>query len=322
MAHIKALDVNGEYSFDLGNFKPLSSGWENYVMGVVHELQELGADIKGFDASFTSDVPIGSGMSSSAALECSLASGLNRLFDLGLNDWQIIKASQKAEHNFVGIKCGIMDQFSSMMGKKDHVMLLDCRSLEYKYYPLKLNDYEILLLNTNVSHALANSEYNLRRATCEEGVHLMKKRFADIRSLRDLNIEMFSEVESILPKDVAIKCKHVIYENERVLLATHALAKNDFKQLGKLMYESHHSLQHDYDVSCPELDYLVDQTKALDYVLGSRMMGGGFGGCTINLIHKNSTSKFIDSISEKYYQKYNVQVTPYLVQVDEGAQII
>ena len=182
--NIQSKDIGNKLSFDLKAFEPLENGWENYVMGVVHELQKLGAQLEGFDGRFGGDVPIGGGMSSSAALECSLAFGLNHLFELGLDQWQLIKASQMAEHNFVGIKCGIMDQFASMMGKKNQVLLLDCRSLEYKYFPCDLGDYQLLLLNTNVSHSLASSEYNTRREECNKGVEIIKAKFPEIKNLR------------------------------------------------------------------------------------------------------------------------------------------
>ncbi len=317
-ATVVASNLNESFSFDLQNFSPLPGGWQNYIMGVVHELQKLNADIHGFDAEFEGDIPIGGGMSSSAALECSLAFALNEMFDLGFDKWQLIKASQMAEHNFVGIKCGIMDQFASMMGKKDQVMLLDCRSLEYSYFPLELGAYQILLLNTNVSHSLASSEYNTRRSECEEGVALLKKENPVISSLRDVSLEQLVSHRDRMPKRIFRRIHHVVSENKRVLEATNALLGNNPDVLGKLVYQSHFSLQNDYEVSSPELDFLVQQTIDKDYILGSRMMGGGFGGCTINIIEKGRVAEFVDKVSVTYRNQFGFHPTPYSVSIENG----
>ena len=310
------------FSFDLQSFAPMEKGWHNYVMGVVHELLELGAGIQGFDAEFEGNVPIGGGMSSSAALECSFAAALNELFVLDLDQWQLIKASQMAEHNFVGIKCGIMDQFASVMGKKDRVMLLDCRSLEFQYFPLELGDYQLLLLNTNVFHSLASSEYNLRRSECEEGVAFLKKTHLGITNLRDATLEQVASSKDIMPEHIFRRCHHVISENQRVLAATRVLLDGNHKALGQLMYQSHFSLQNDYDVSCPELDFLVQQTLEKDYVLGSRMMGGGFGGCTINIVEQIKSEEFVDQVSANYRSQFGFELTPIKVEIEDGAMKI
>ena len=310
------------FSFDLQNFAPIGNGWHNYVMGVVHELQKLGADIVGFDAEFEGDVPIGSGMSSSAALECGFAFALNELFGLGFGQWQLIKASQMAEHNFVGIKCGIMDQFASVMGKKDRVMLLDCRSLEFEYFTFELGGFQLLLLNTNVSHSLATSEYNTRRSECEEGVVFLKKTHPNIINLRDVTLAQLLACKADMPEHIFHRIHHVVSENQRVLAATKALLNGDIKALGKLMYQSHFSLQNDYEVSCPELDFLVQQPLDKDYVLGSRMMGGGFGGCTISIIEKSRLRDFTEQVSENYHKRFGIDLTPIEVAIEDGAKII
>ncbi|MEL7119275.1 MAG: galactokinase [Bacteroidota bacterium] len=320
--NVTAKNLNESYSFDLESFKPLESGWQNYVMGVVHELQKIGAQIKGFDASFEGDVPIGGGMSSSASLECSLAFGLNELFDLGFSKWEIIKAAQLSEHNFVGIKCGIMDQFSSTMGKKDHVILLDCRSLEFEYAPFDLGEYQLLLLNTNVSHALASSEYNTRRAECGQGVEILRKQFPTVGSLRDADVDMLEAVASDMPDVIYKRCKHVITENARVIEAIEALNKGELGKLGQLVNASHESLSKDYEVSCPELDFLADLASQKDYVLGSRMMGGGFGGCTINIVLKEKVEELITEASKKYFEQFSIELTPYSVGIEDGAHIL
>lgn len=307
--NILELDRGTSFSFQLQEYGPEGAGWHNYVMGVVYELQQLGAQIGGFDAEFRGDVPIGAGMSSSAALECSFALALNELFELELDDWQLIRACQRAEHNFVGTKCGIMDQFAGILGEKDKAMLLDCRSLEFEYIPLKLGDHQIVLLNTGVSHSLASSEYNTRRAECEEGVFLLKERFPGLKSLRDVSPGQLNRVGKELPGRIFRRCRHVILENQRVLQAARALKAGDLRKLGALMYASHFSLQKDYEVSCPELDFLVQQASKNEFVLGSRMMGGGFGGCTINLLKSEKADTFIGTVSEAYKKEFGLELT-------------
>jgi len=321
-ATITANNLGESFSFDVTGFSPQPGGWQNYLLGVLHELQKLGGQIPGFEAVFEGDVPIGGGMSSSAALECSFAFALNELFSLGLETLQLIKASQMAEHHFVGIKCGIMDQFASMMGRKDQVLLLDCRSLQHRYFPLELGNHQFLLLNTNVSHSLASSEYNARRAECEEGVALLKRDLPEITNLRDVSLEQLKNSRQKLPEQIFCRCHHVVSENKRVLDATGAMLANDPAALGALIYQSHFSLQNDYEVSCPELDFLVQQTLDKPYILGSRMMGGGFGGCTINVIEKNRVSEFVDAIAKNYRTRFGLDLTPYLVSIEDGTAVI
>lgn len=321
-AAVTAANLGETFSFDLQNYSRLESGWQNYIMGVVHELQKLGAIIPGFEAEFDGDVPIGGGMSSSAALECSFAYALNELFDLGFHRMELIKASQMAEHHFVGIKCGIMDQFASVMGKKGQVILLDCRTLEYHYYPLELGEHQLLLLNTNVSHALASSAYNTRRAECEEGVALLREEFPAIIKLRDINLEQLTSRKERLPERIFRRCHHIVSENQRVQNATRALLQGNQEQLGQLLYQSHFSLQNDFEVSCPELDFLVKATLDKEFILGSRMMGGGFGGCTINIIEKSEVDTFIDQISDSYREQFGLELTPYTVSIEDGTRVV
>ena len=261
-------------------------------------------------------------MSSSAALECSLAFGLNELFSAGLDDWQLIKICQLAEHKYVGTKCGIMDQFASIMGKKDQAIKLDCRSLEFQYIPLDLKDYEILLLNSSVSHSLADSEYNKRRAECEEGLSILAKQDASIQSFRDLNEHLLSNFNSKLPKHILNRCRHVVTENQRVIDAVASLHSGNINRLGELLYQSHHSLSKSYEVSCKELDFLVEKTIDNHHILGSRMMGGGFGGCTLNIIHKSASKAFIEEAYQSYKDKFGLELLPYKVAIADGAKII
>ena len=318
---VVASNLKEKFSFQLSAFQALENGWQNYIMGVVHELQQLGAKLTGFDCEFEGNVPIGSGMSSSASLECSLAYGLNALFDLGLDKWQLIKACQMAEHHFVGIQCGIMDQFASMMGKANQLMLLDCRSLEYEYYPLDLGQYELLLLNTNVTHSLADSQYNRRRADCEAGVALLQKNYPNIKNLRDVSLDELTAVEDTVPERIFRRCHHVVSENWRVQQATYALIKGQHSQLGQLLYQSHFSLQNDYEVSCPELDFLVKKSLQKDYILGSRMMGGGFGGCTINIIAQKLKPQYVEEISLVYHKCFGIDLEAYSVSIEDGAKL-
>jgi galactokinase len=244
------------------------------------------------------------------------------LFQLGFDKWQLIKASQMAEHNFVGIKCGIMDQFASVMGKKDHVMMLDCRSLEFEYYPFDLGDYQIVLLNTKVSHSLASSEYNTRRSECEEGVAIIKQTLPEIKNLRDVELSWLEKNKDLFAPKIYDRCHHVVAENYRVLKTTEALKNKDFQTVGNLVYSSHDSLQTKYEVSCLELDFLVEYHKRNDNVLGSRMMGGGFGGCTINIVKKSHVNKFIDSSAIAYRNQFEIDLEPYLVTIEDGAKNI
>ena len=317
-----ALNIGEVAYFDLTNFKPLESGWQNYMMGVVHELQKIGGKLTGFDCEFGGNVPIGSGMSSSASLECSFAFALNELFELGFDKWQLIKAAQMAEHHFVGIKCGIMDQFASMMGKKDQVMLLDCRSLEFEYFPLDLGDYQLLLLNTNVSHSLADSEYNKRRTECEVGVKIIQEKYPTVKNLRDVTLDQLSAFKSTMPLTIFKRCYHVVGENQRVIAATEAMKNKDHQLLGELVYQSHFSLQNNYEVSCTELDFLVQLTLDKTYILGSRMMGGGFGGCTISILKKDMVGIFKTYAAKAYQERFGKDLTPYIVAIEDGAKVL
>ncbi len=320
--NIYAKDYDERYSFNLNQYSALPGGWQNYIMGVVHEVQKLGGVLSGFDGEFEGDIPIGGGMSSSAALESSLAVGLNELFDLGLDAMELIKIGQMAEHNFVGIKCGIMDQFASVMGKKNHVILLDTGTLDYQYIPFELGDYQLLLLNSNVSHTLASSEYNTRREECLEATELLQTKFPQIDSLRDVTLEMLEQFIDEMPAKIYSRSRHVISENRRVHLATNALLNRDFKTLGDALYASHSSLKNDYEVSCVELDFLVELGLDKEHVLGSRIMGGGFGGCTINIVHERYVDAFIDFASREYFDRFRIDPTPYRLTIEAGAGIV
>lgn len=318
---VYSANFDTQFSFDLTSVKPSEQQWENYILGVIHEIQLVSDKLEGFDCVLDSNIPVGSGISSSAALECGLAFGLNELFGLGLSKLTIVEIGQRAEHNYVGTKCGIMDQFASVMSIAGHVILLDCQSLEYSYVPLQIEPYKILLLNTNVSHNLASGEYNVRRSQCEEGVAVIQKKYSEVKSLRDVSPEMLAEFKAELPAVIYNRCSYVVDEKVRVLATVEALKNNQLDVMGKNMYETHSGLQHLYEVSCPELDFLVDFSKKHDEVIGARVMGGGFGGCTINIVHKDFVAQFTSEASKAYFEKFNIKLTAFEANPSEGTSI-
>ncbi len=315
-----ALDLNESGEFFLDNFRR-SEGWINYIIGVFAELSKKGVKVEGTDILFSGNVPLGSGMSSSAALECALATGLNYLYNGNLSQIDLALVSQAAEHNFAGVKCGIMDQYASVFGKKNKVIKLDCRTLEHIYYDFDFADYLILLCDTNVKHTLASSEYNTRRSQCERGVEIIKRKYPNIKNLRDVDIEMIESCKDEMDEIIYKRCRYVIDENNRVEKACEMLEMKNFKAFGELMYKSHEGLRDMYEVSCSELDFLVEETLKHSYVLGARMMGGGFGGCTINLIHKDYVDEFVNIASQKYFDEFKKEMKNYIVRVGDGARI-
>lgn len=318
---VYSLNNNETLTFSLTNIVKSPLNWENYILGVLHELLLRTDKILGFDCIIQSNLPIGSGLSSSAALECGLASGLNSLFDLGLSKEDIVVLSRAAEHNYVGTKCGIMDQYASVMSKAGFVIMLDCKSLESKFIPLNLLDYKLVLLNTNISHSLADSEYNTRLHECMEGLQMIQKNHPQTESLRDVSRAMLEEVKEKIDEVIYNRCDYILEENDRVIAASKALKNDDLALFGNLMYGSHHGLQHKYEVSCPELDFLVDYSRDKKYILGSRMMGGGFGGCTINLIHKDHIESYIQEVSHAYLNTFTIALDAYIAMPDSGTII-
>lgn len=319
---IYSYDQNEEVEFTLNNYSTVKEGWAQYIIGVVDQLHKYGSRIGGFDCVFGGDIPIGAGMSSSAALECVTLFGLNQLFTLNLDKLEIALMSQQAENQYVGVNCGIMDQFASVFSEENKVIKLDCRDLSYKMYELDLKGFQLILVDSMVKHSLASSEYNTRREECEKGVSVLSKTYPHVKSLRDANLDQFEKVKEQLPPKVFKRCKYVIEENARVSEATQALEKHDVKRLGELLYETHSGLQHDYEVSCSELDFLVDFTKQYDWVLGARMMGGGFGGCSINLVETSRVEQFILEVEKAYIGKFKHKPTIYKVGTAEGTSEI
>jgi galactokinase len=313
-----ALDLNGKIEFNLDKLKPLKEGrWENYVFGVVHEIQNKNKLIGNFNLVFKGNIPSGAGMSSSAALENSIVFGLNELFDLELSKHDMILISQKAEHNFVGVKCGIMDQYASMFGLKNHALLLDCRTIESQPYEIDFKDYQLMLINTNVKHSLSDTEYNDRRFACKSISKLLS-----LKALRDATeADLEKIIDKVTPANYQ-KALFVIQENSRTLKAAKAIEYGDLETLGSLIYQSHNGLSNQYKVSCHELDFLVDQAKANPNILGARMMGGGFGGCTINLIAKTQAEAFAEKVSKAYHREFNKTCSVYFIEISEGTHLV
>ncbi|WP_412468389.1 galactokinase [Pedobacter sp. KLB.chiD] len=310
--------------FDISSVKNLQqseNSWANYILGVADQLKERGYQLGGFNFYIDGDVPLGAGLSSSAAVECATGFALDQLFSLEVPKTDIALIAQKAEQTFAGVNCGIMDQFASVFGKKDQAIMLDCRSMKHIYIPLKLDGYKLLLLNTNVKHALADSAYNKRRAQCEQGVAWIKEHYPNVNTLRDVNLEMLEA--HVKPKDeeVFTKCSFVVKEIGRLLTAAEQLENGNLKGLGNLMFETHEGLSKDYQVSCKELDFLVEAVKPLDGVLGARMMGGGFGGCTINIVKEEKIADLIEELSSKYLLQFGLKLDSYTVQTDNGTSL-
>ena len=319
---IYSIDFDKSLTVELNKISPSNTEWENYVLGVLYEIIQRTDQLRGFDCIMESTVPVGSGVSSSAALECGLAFGLNELFELGLSKSEIVALSQKAEHNFVGTQCGIMDQFASVMSKKDHVILLDCNTLEYEYIPIRLEPYKIILLNTHVSHNLASSEYNTRRKECEQGIAIIREKNPEVRTLRDANLKMLQLVKGDMSEVVYKRCRFIIEENDRVLAMAEALKANDLELVGNILYEGHNGLSELYEISCPESDFLVKFSKGIPGVLGARQMGGGFGGCTINLVHEDVVDDYISAISAVYYEEFVLRLSSFEGLPSQGTSII
>lgn len=321
--NVQALDIQESFSFDLRDEAVRRRGtWIDYVEGTIRCLQKRFALTKGADLAFSSTVPIGAGLSSSAALEVSAGFAALSLNEIEFDRKELAFAAQKAEHEFVGVNSGIMDQFASALCIKDHALLLDCRSLETRNISLDLPGAMIVVCDTQVKHELGATEYNLRRAECEAGVELLRQFLPEINSLRDVNLEEFLKYEENLPEKIRKRCRHVITENARTLEAAKALQENDLIETGRLMFLSHESLRNDYEVSCAELDTLVDAARTVEGVLGARMTGGGFGGCTVNLIRREVYEKFRETIFQDYNKTYGFEPIIYNFEASAGASEI
>jgi len=315
------------YSIDLKDFvesgleekdAPKAS-WAKYIFGVCREMIKRGVKVEGFNTAFSGDVPLGAGMSSSAALESTYAFALNDLFNGNIDKFELAKVGQATEHNYVGVNCGIMDQFASVFGKAGSLIRLDCRSLEYKYFPFNPKGYKLVLVDSVVKHELASSAYNKRRQSCEAVVAALQKKHPHVEFLRDVDMKMLNEVKGEVSEEDFMRAEYVVEEIQRVLDVCDALEKGDYETVGKKMYETHEGLSKLYEVSCVELDFLNDIAQK-DGVTGSRVMGGGFGGCTINLVKDELYDKFIADAKESYNTKFGRYPKIYDVVVSDGSR--
>lgn len=320
-SRVIAIDLKEEFEINLADPIELSDNvWTNYVRGVILQLQNNGFKFEGFNCVFSSTIPVGSGLSSSAALECGFLFGVKELYNLDIKPVDIALMGQSAEH-WVGINCGIMDQFSSVMGLENKVIKIDCRTLEYEYHNADFNEYSLILFDSNVKHALMTSAYNQRREQCEEGIAVLKSNFPEVSSFRDCNEEHVLSLKDKMSVDVFKRSLFVVKEIKRVIQACEALDKGDIQTLGKLMFETHEGLSKDYEVSCPELDMIVDTLKMDEAVVGSRLMGGGFGGCTINLIKKGHQERIKAQLSGLYLDAFGIELKIYDVKISNGTSL-
>jgi galactokinase len=320
--HFVAADMNEEYKTDVNNLQKIEGHWSVYINSVVDQLQKAGYTIGGFNCVMGGDIPTGAGMSSSAAVECAVLFALNELFALGLDKMAMVKMAQQAENKYVGVQCGIMDQFANMFGKKDHVIKLDCRSLEYEYKPFDMKGIRIVLFDTNIKHSLASSEYNTRRLQCEAGVAMVQQQYPGVKKLRDVTLAMLDEI--VLPQDekVYLRCSFIVEEIQRLQESCIDLELHDMVSFGEKMFATHKGLSELYDVSCKELDFMVDFVKNETAVLGARMMGGGFGGCSINLVKEEAIEELSGRIEAAYKAAFGIEMKVYIATIENGTSIV
>jgi len=319
---IYSLNYNEEFTFKPNEISKTFPHWAKYIAGVVIELIKDGYSIKPFDAVFSGDIPLGAGLSSSAALESAFAFALNHINNLNIDRRDLALIGQRAENIHAGVQCGIMDQFASLLGEEKTLIKLDCRSLEYEKVPFHPENTIIILADTMVKHNLASSEYNIRRQQCNVGVQEIKKIYPNVESLRDAELNMLKEVKPKLDNKVYNRCLYVIGEIDRLHKACNALKVDDYASFGQRMYETHNGLSKLYEVSCKELDLLVEASTTVNGVFGARMMGGGFGGCTINLVSKDKSDVFIEKVGEMFKCRFGKLPIFYMVEISKGAHIV
>lgn len=317
-----SIDFEEEFTFSLDAISPKKGHWANYVLGMLSLLKQAGFFSQNFDMVIGGTIPVGAGLSSSAALSIAIGTAITSLFDYQVSKKSLVLYAQKSEHLFAGVNCGIMDPYASAFGKKGHALLLDCRTNTHEEIAVDLKEYQLILVNSKVKHSLADSAYNKRREACEESVVLLKNQFPQIKTLRDLEIENLDQVKFTLPSTLFPKAKHVITECHRVKEAASFLRSHDLAAFGKLMNASHQSLSKDFEVSCAELDFLAELAPSFPEVLGSRMMGGGFGGCTLNLVKADFIESFKKKIQLSYQLEFKINPDFIEVSLSDGAYII
>lgn len=313
---IFASDLQEEKKFSTMSLHP-SEDWSTYIKGVLAGFQQLGFSPPGINAVFSSTIPVGAGLSSSAALCSAFAFAINDLFQYKLDKLALAKIAQQSEHTFAGVKCGIMDQYASLFGKKDSVILLDCHALVHEYFPLSLTEHRVVLIDTKVKHSLASSAYNKRRESCEEGVRILQHDHPQVQSLRDVSSSLLSSYKSKLSTETFMRCNFIVGEIERTQKASSLLKQHNIEAFGQLMYATHEGLSHEYEVSCEELDFLVTLAKKHE-ITGARMMGGGFGGCTINIIQNAQLEVFKKDVQTAYLKKFDRNPEFYEVSIEDG----
>lgn len=316
-----SVDYEGQVEFGMNEEDAPQESWARYIFGVCREMKKRGFEPKGFDTVFVGDVPLGAGMSSSAALESTFANALNEIFNLNIDRFELARIGQSTEHNYCGVKCGIMDQFASVFGKKGHLMRLNCATMEFEYFPFNPEGYKVVLLDTVVKHELASSAYNKRRESCENACAHIKAKHQEVNYLSDATMEMLDEIKAEISEEDYKRAVYVIGEKQRVLDVCDALEKGDYETVGDRMFGTHYGMSKEYEVSCEELDFLNDVAKKCG-VTGSRVMGGGFGGCTINLVKEELYDDFIATAKKEYLAKFNREPKVYDVVISDGARRI
>jgi galactokinase len=318
-----AYNLNEDFEISLKKVEPQKDKfWTNYLLGVIDQLQKHSKQIQGVDVVFRGNIPRGAGISSSAAIECGFVYALNDIFKLELLTLEMAQYAQAAEHEYAGVKCGIMDQYAVLFSKKKALIKLDCRSLTHEYVPYDLDDYLIILCDTGVTHSLASSEYNKRREECSKGLEIISLKFPYVKSFRDVKKEYIQVCEERMEGNIYNRCLYVIEENARVEKMCSALTESRLKEIGGLLYASHEGLKNRYGVSCRELDELVSISKQCKHVLGARMTGGGFGGCTLNLVYKQGKEEFVSLVKKEYYTKRNKLESIIIAELAEGVSKI
>ena len=319
-----SLNYNERHESDVNDLHPGAElSWSDYLLGVASVFQQEGYSLRGWDAVIGGDVPLGAGLSSSAAVEVATATVLREMFHLPMEDREMALLCERAENMYVGVQCGIMDQFASTFGKVDHALFLDCRTLEIRQVPAHLKDTEIVICDSKVERNLSRSQYNIRRAQCQEGVYVLREKFGErICALRDANLDDLETCRERLGDPVYRRCRHVVTENLRVLRAVAALESGDLREFGRLMMESHQSLRDDYEVSCPELDLLVDLAMECPGVAGSRMTGAGFGGCTVSLVERSCLDQFGEHVISRYARKAGREPEIHVTRPGSGAATV
>ena len=320
--HFRAANLGEYYSFSLNKLKQSEYQWANYLIGIMDQLQRQGVILEGIDMVFGGDLPVGAGMSSSAALECGFAFGLCHIFQLEMSRIEMAKLAQRSSHEFLGIPCGIMDQFASLLGQKEQAIKLDCRDLSFEYIPVQLGAYDLLLVDSKVSHDHASGAYKDRVAECQAGVDKISVYESGITSLRDVTTLHLEKYKEELGPLLYKRCSYVVEENERLLAACQYLKNGEIKELGEMMFKTHKGLSKKYEVSCPEVDFLVEFAAQHPAVVGARMMGGGFGGCTINLLEKSQKEVFMDAVSKAYSKKMDGDAVFYEVEIEDGTKLV